>query len=49
MGHSIGGMLAAEVAAIAPDVVRRLVLVDAFGLWLDEEPAMDPFGARTQC
>lgn len=46
VGHSIGGMLAAEIAAIAPDVVRRLVLVDAFGLWLDEEPAMDPFGAR---
>ena len=46
VGHSIGGMLAAEIASIAPDVVRRLVLVDAFGLWLDEEPAMDPFGAR---
>ncbi|HXN61480.1 MAG TPA: alpha/beta hydrolase [Acidimicrobiales bacterium] len=46
LGHSSGGMLAAEIAAIAPDVVRRLVLVDAFGLWLDEEPATDPFGAR---
>ncbi len=46
VGHSIGGMLAAEIASIAPDVVRRLVLVDAFGLWLDEEPALDPFGAR---
>ena len=46
VGHSIGGMIAAEIAAITPDVVRRLVLVDSFGLWLDEEPAMDPFGAR---
>ncbi len=46
VGHSSGGMLAAEIAAIAPEVVRRLVLVDAFGLWLDEDPARDPFGAR---
>ncbi len=46
VGHSIGGMIAAEIAAIIPDIVRRLVLVDSFGLWLDEEPAMDPFGAR---
>ncbi len=36
VGHSIGGMIAAEIAAITPDVVRRLVLVDSFGLWLDE-------------
>lgn len=45
VGHSLGGMLAAEVAVIAPHLVRRLVLVDPFGLWLDDEPALDPFGA----
>lgn len=44
VGHSLGGMFAAELAAIAPQLVRKLVLVDPFGLWLDEEPALDPFG-----
>ena len=46
VGHSTGGMIAAELAIIAPDQVRRLVLVDAFGLWLDDEPSQDPFGCR---
>ncbi len=45
IGHSTGGMIAAELAVIAPRLVRRLVLVDAFGLWIDDEPAADPFGA----
>jgi pimeloyl-ACP methyl ester carboxylesterase len=45
VGHSMGGMLAAELAALAPQVVRRLVLVDSFGLWLDDLPAPDPFGS----
>lgn len=44
VGHSLGGMFAAELGAICPQVVRRLVLVDAFGLWIDDEPAPDPFG-----
>ncbi len=44
MGHSLGGMFAAELAAVAPQLVRRLVLVDAYGLWLDEQPTVDPFG-----
>jgi pimeloyl-ACP methyl ester carboxylesterase len=44
IGHSTGGMIAAELAIVAPHVVRRLVLVDAFGLWIDEKPALDPFG-----
>ncbi len=45
VGHSLGGMFAAELAAVSPQLVRKLVLVDAFGLWLDDEPAPDPFGA----
>ena len=45
VGHSTGGMVAAELAIVAPEHVRRLVLVDAFGLWLDDEPSQDPFGA----
>src|SRR5580692_2242404 len=39
VGHSMGGMLAAEIAVLVPQVVRRLVLVDSFGLWLDDQPA----------
>jgi pimeloyl-ACP methyl ester carboxylesterase len=44
VGHSLGGMFAAELAAIAPHLVRKLVLVNAFGLWLDDRPTLDPFG-----
>ncbi len=43
VGHSLGGMFAAELAALSPHVVRRLVLVDAYGLWLDDKPLPDPF------
>jgi pimeloyl-ACP methyl ester carboxylesterase len=43
IGHSLGGMFAAELAALSPQVVRRLVLVDAYGLWLDDKPLPDPF------
>lgn len=43
IGHSLGGMFAAELAAIAPHLVRRLVLVDAYGLWRDDAPLPDPF------
>ena len=43
VGHSLGGLFAAELAALAPASVRRLVLVNPFGLWLDDLPAPDPF------
>jgi pimeloyl-ACP methyl ester carboxylesterase len=43
IGHCLGGMFAAETAALSPHLVRRLVLVDAYGLWLDEAPLPDPF------
>jgi pimeloyl-ACP methyl ester carboxylesterase len=43
VGHSMGGMLAAEMACLAPSAVAKLVLVDAFGLWLDDEPIPDIF------
>lgn len=43
IGHDLGGMLAAEVAIISPHLVRRLVLVDAFGLWLEEHEIADVF------
>ncbi len=48
VGHSLGGMFAAELAAIAPQLVRRLVLVNPFGVWLDAEPSLDPFGAAAE-
>ncbi|MFC5949154.1 alpha/beta fold hydrolase [Pseudonocardia lutea] len=48
VGHSLGGMFAAELAAVAPQLVRRLVLVNAYGLWLDAEPTLDPFGPADQ-
>ena len=45
IGHSSGGMIAGEIAALNPGLIRKLVLVDAFGLWLDDSPSQDPFGA----
>jgi pimeloyl-ACP methyl ester carboxylesterase len=39
VGHSLGGMF----AAIAPQLVRRLVLISPYGLWLDDAPMPDPF------
>lgn len=43
IGSSIGGWLAAEVAAWYPDKVSALVLSNAFGLRLPELPAWSPF------
>jgi pimeloyl-ACP methyl ester carboxylesterase len=38
VGHSVGGMLACELAAAMPSQVERLVLIDALGLWRDDQP-----------
>jgi pimeloyl-ACP methyl ester carboxylesterase len=43
VGHGLGGMFAAELAALAPQWVRRLVLVSPYGLWLDDPPVPDVF------
>jgi pimeloyl-ACP methyl ester carboxylesterase len=43
VGHSLGGMIAAEMACLAPDAVARLVLIDPFGIWLDAQPIPDLF------
>jgi pimeloyl-ACP methyl ester carboxylesterase len=43
IGHCLGGMFAAELAILAPERLRRLVLVAPYGLWLDEAPLPDPF------
>jgi pimeloyl-ACP methyl ester carboxylesterase len=38
VGHSFGGMIAAELAATNPKRVGKLVLIDALGLWRDDAP-----------
>jgi pimeloyl-ACP methyl ester carboxylesterase len=43
VGHSLGGMIAAEMAAVCPNDVDRLCLIAAAGLWLDEYPVPDIF------
>ncbi|MBI3786156.1 MAG: alpha/beta fold hydrolase [Deltaproteobacteria bacterium] len=43
VGHSLGGMIAAEMACIAPNDLDKLVLVAPAGLWLDAHPIPDLF------
>lgn len=45
VGHSMGGMIAAEMAAVDPDSVDRLVLLCPAGLWIDEHPVVDILAA----
>jgi pimeloyl-ACP methyl ester carboxylesterase len=42
-GHSMGGMIAAEMAVLSPRTVNKLVLISAAGLWLDQYPIPDIF------
>ena len=42
-GHSMGGMIAAEMAALNPTGLAKLVLIAAAGLWLDDHPIPDIF------
>ena len=43
VGHSLGGMIAAEMACLAPSAINKLVLIDPYGLWLDSYPIPDIF------
>ncbi|MGH7933880.1 MAG: alpha/beta fold hydrolase [Candidatus Binataceae bacterium] len=43
VGHSMGGMLAAEVAALDVHRAKKLILVAAAGFWLPEHPIPDFF------
>lgn len=45
IGHSFGGMVAAELAAHVPDRVTKLVLVSPVGLWNEDYPVVDLFTA----
>jgi len=38
VGHSFGGLVAAELAAAAPKSFSRLALIDPIGLWRDDAP-----------
>ena len=46
VGSSVGGSLAAEIAAIWPASVRRLALIAPFGLFDEQDPATDPWAQR---
>jgi pimeloyl-ACP methyl ester carboxylesterase len=53
VGHSFGGMVAAELAAHVPNRVSKLVLIAPVGLWNDDHPATAfctsyPFGMPEQ-
>ncbi|WP_214403374.1 alpha/beta fold hydrolase [Pseudonocardia lacus] len=41
VGHSFGGMVAAELAANSPRRVSRLVLIAPIGFWRDDHPVPD--------
>src|SRR5262249_21279128 len=43
VGHSMGGMLAAELAALDVHRIKKLVLVGPAGFWLEQHPLPDPF------
>jgi pimeloyl-ACP methyl ester carboxylesterase len=43
VGHGLGGMIAAELAAVQPDRFSKLVLIAPLGLWLPDDPVTDYF------
>lgn len=43
VGHSMGGMIAAEMAAMRPRDIAALVLIAPLGLWNDKRPVADFF------
>jgi len=43
VGHGLGGMFAAELAAVQPERFTALVLVAPFGLWIQDDPVQDFF------
>jgi pimeloyl-ACP methyl ester carboxylesterase len=43
VGHSVAGMLCAEVAALVPGLARRLILCDSYGIFDVKDPGGDVF------
>src|SRR5437867_10888731 len=48
VGESMGGWIAAEMAALRPREIGRLALAAPIGLWRDEAPIVDTFGMMPQ-
>jgi pimeloyl-ACP methyl ester carboxylesterase len=48
VGHSLGGMLAAEVAAFSRASVKRLVLLAPLGLFDEKQPVADVWARRPE-
>lgn len=46
VGSSVGGALAAEMAALWPADVTRLVLIGPMGVYLEQDPTTDPWAQR---
>jgi pimeloyl-ACP methyl ester carboxylesterase len=44
VGESLGGWIAAEMAALRPKEIGRLALAAPLGLWRDDFPVVDMFG-----
>ncbi len=47
VGESLGGWIAAEMAALRPKEISRLALAAPIGLWRDAAPVVDIFGYTT--
>jgi pimeloyl-ACP methyl ester carboxylesterase len=47
VGESMGGWIAAEMAALRPKEIGRLALAAPIGLWRDDAPVVDLFGHMT--
>ena len=43
VGHCLGGMFAAELAAAQPQRFASVVLVAPYGVWDDDDPGLDAF------
>jgi pimeloyl-ACP methyl ester carboxylesterase len=48
VGHGFGGMIAAEMAALAPQRIAKLILVAPYGLWIEAAPVADVFALRPE-
>jgi pimeloyl-ACP methyl ester carboxylesterase len=48
VGLSLGGWIAAELAARHPERVSKLVLVDSVGIWINDKPIADIFAVDTR-
>jgi pimeloyl-ACP methyl ester carboxylesterase len=48
VGHGLGGMFAAELAAVQPERLTGLVLIGPLGLWNPAHPVLDFFAAEPE-